>query len=299
MNVICVLVNNIEWFKIMLDNMPEEVNDSIKNNKCAFVIFNEQRIGDKVKEIKSILENNKDKLIKAKVIGSNLVINKFIEKTGCDTSFLRNYTMGMNILMQWFIFTYLKNANEILSLDDDIILQNDICNIFEGLSKFKIDKLRTANYAKLNNQSKEMVKQLQDLFNDECDIKKFYKSYVNGGHFILCKNDIDIKNYEDALIRFFNNDFLESLWNKRRKYTSYQFDEKFITALAIHNNNENNLMNKDVCMFCLKNKNIKDITIMNQLKSKKVIHVCNNSGKVLLYDRIKMMKEKMEDGSNA
>ena len=128
--------------------------------------------------------------------------------------------------------------------------------------------------------------------------KKFFYNYVNGGHFIISENDINVKDYEERLVKFFNSKELYKIWNKRRKYTSYQFDERFMTMLFIHNNCTNKDLNSEVKMFIEKDDKIKDITIRNSLKSKKIIHICNGVSKSSLYKRIaNIIEEEKQNGS--
>lgn len=297
MNVVCMLVNNLEFFKYFLNY------SDIKNSKCKFVFFNEQRIGDKVEEMKEILE--KSELDNYKVFGSDLVIDKFREVTNCDSSFLHKYTMGMNILMQWFVFKFLnvKENINILSLDDDIILLNDFESLFDNKSKFRKDSLRKA-HLKLDRKSKKMLKIAKTMFevfdknfDSNTAIEKMNKDYFNGGQFILSNNDIDIDIYEKGLVNFFNCKYFENLWNKRRSHTTYQFDERFMIALAQVNNSINDDLRYETKMLCFKTEKIKDITIRNIVKSRKIIHICNRSGKYELYERVlRIIKEEKENG---
>ena len=48
---VLVLANNMNFFKLMVDNLPDSIDD------FTLIVVNETRIGDKTSEIRSILEN--------------------------------------------------------------------------------------------------------------------------------------------------------------------------------------------------------------------------------------------------
>ena len=68
-------------------------------------------------------------------------------------------------------------------------------------------------------------------------------------------------------------------------------------ALAQVNNSINDDLRYETKMLCLKTEKIKDITIRNIVKSRKIIHICNRSGKYELYERVlRIIKEEKENG---
>jgi hypothetical protein len=274
-NCFCILCNNKKLLKVMLCNIPKSIN------KMQFYIFTDDRIKDIYEDINKIC---KTYITNYKIIKASTVNKKF--KSIINNEFVLDYTMSMNILMQWYLFKY-ENVDNILSLDDDIILNEGVKEIFcDAKSKFKVDYLRKAKRNFLNlGREEELLKEFFIIFNMKYDSYIFYNNYVNGGHFLICKKDVDLNQYEKYLFKFFDNKIIYDRWKQRRSHISYQLDEKFITLLAISNNIENNLLKKDVKMFVEKNEKIKDITIINS-KTKKIVHICNNSGKKQLYKRM-------------
>ena len=98
-NAISVLANNLDYFRLMCNNFPDDISD------YAVVVFTETRIGDKTEELKQILRESKAD--KFKVIPSDMVIDKF-KADVIDNAFVDEYTMGMNILMLWYLLRYSK-----------------------------------------------------------------------------------------------------------------------------------------------------------------------------------------------
>ena len=110
MNAVCILANNMDFFKHQVENyLPE----------CDILVCNETRIGNKIDEIKTLMP-------KAIIIDSQDVVKEFSKI--CDTPFLHSYTMGMNILLQWYVFKH-YNYDKVLFTEEDVLFTPDIMNI--------------------------------------------------------------------------------------------------------------------------------------------------------------------------
>lgn len=94
---IAILVNDLMMFKVVLDNLPDDIKQTTK-----FILFNETRIGNKVEDIKKIIDNR----INYKLFTTEDVNNKLYEIV--HTEFVDEYSMSLNILMVWFCFKYNK-----------------------------------------------------------------------------------------------------------------------------------------------------------------------------------------------
>lgn len=226
-NAICILANNMSFFKAMVDNFPTCIDD------YDLIIVNEDRIGNRTAEIRNILGHRKYSLITATEI-----IYDFKNHV-VDTSFVDSYTMGMNILMQWYVFRHF-GYGKVLFLDEDIILTDKIKDVFEleysAFYKFKLsnfDKSYQNNHGKrlqfINAMNDVFDLQLNDI-NYKCVV---YDNHVNGGQRLYCKSDFDFNEYEYYLARFFKNKTIEYLWDNRRSHITYFIDERFEGFFAV------------------------------------------------------------------
>ena len=83
---VLVLANNMNFFKLMVDNLPDSIDD------FTLIVVNETRIGDKTSEIRSILENSKCK--DYKVFTSDLINQKFKTEV-VDNEFVEEYFIAL------------------------------------------------------------------------------------------------------------------------------------------------------------------------------------------------------------
>lgn len=215
-NAIVILANNIELLKAQIDNLPKL--------NCDYIICNETRIGNKINEIKNIAPF-------AIIIDSIDVINKFSKLYSSD--FLNDYTMGMNILLQWYIFKFF-NYDKVLFTEEDVIFTDNINNIFNedkclfytwGISA------STKPYNELKNRDKAYVDAWDKMFNihftndNYLDIWKKY--HLASGQRYYVRDKFDLKLYEQKLIEFYSNEVFHECWVNRRTHRSYYIDERF------------------------------------------------------------------------
>ena len=223
-NVISILANNLDYFKLLCNNFPEDIND------YAVIAFTETRIGDKTKELKQILSESKAKYFK--VIPSNKVIDKF-KANVIDNDFVDDYTMGMNILMLWYLLKYSK-FEKILLLDDDIILGNGLKKLFNTKHSLFMPFRLSAGPSDINKNSengKEIFKEWFSIFGKEFNqenYKNLYiNKYMNSGQRLIVKNDINLEYYQSMLYKFFNSKVFYKFWKNRKSHVSFFFDERF------------------------------------------------------------------------
>lgn len=215
---ICILCNNTRYLQAFIDNYNQKDED--------LIIINEVRIGDKTKEIKEIV---KDK--RCIVISSEEVISKLKEQV-VDTPFVNEYTMGMNILYQWYVFKFFDYDKVIFS--DDDVLYNDLEPIYNSeKSLFYIFALSAGGKTYDDNSSiyKNLIKSFCEVY--DLDINKdnyreaWRNNHISSGQKMYVRNEFQLEEYEKYLKRFFENQYIRYLWTKRNRPQSYYLDEWF------------------------------------------------------------------------
>ena len=233
---IIVLANNLQFFQLFINNIPNTLNDFI------LIAVNQTRIGDKTKQLNQIL--NKSIINNYMIIPSQIINNKFKQDV-ISNQFVDSYCMSMNILSNWYIFKYINDIQKLMFLDDDVIIKNGFQKIFQNnYDMFKYIRL-SAGKVNYNDQSKN-VRRCFDQFFKIFNIKfstewwtNFYlKKYINVGHWYTNKKLFDINNYESKLKLFFQNKVFEQLWNNRKTYASFMFDQKFLFFYFINEIND-------------------------------------------------------------
>lgn len=234
-NAISILANNLNYFRLMCNNFPDDISD------YAVVVFTETRIGDKTEELKKILRESKAD--KFKVIPSDMVIDKF-KADIIDNAFVDEYTMGMNILMLWYLLRYSK-FEKILLLDDDVIIGNGLGELFATKhSLFMPFRLSAgpSDMDKLSQNGKKLFQEWFDIFGEEFN-QENYKSlyidrYMNSGQRLIVRDDISLEYYQTMLHRFFDSKIFHEFWDNRRSHVSFFFDERFevFTFNKLYNN---------------------------------------------------------------
>lgn len=86
MNAICILCNDIERFKFVTNNLPEEMPD--------LFIINDTRLGDKTEEFKSIYSN-------ATVIKGADIIEDFPKHEN-----ISRFALVLKLLIPWYMFKH-------------------------------------------------------------------------------------------------------------------------------------------------------------------------------------------------
>ena len=220
---ICVLANNMYFLERFLANYH-------KPPSISLILVNEDRIGDKTQEIEKLCGKYK---VEATIVKATKVIKAFAKHV-TDTKFLHEYTMGMNILMQWYVFRKWKEVTKLLSLDDDTLVNPGIVELFEELDCVAFKRFRLSAgpvWEKANENVKSYLEQWCKLYDREFN-KLWYDGYIgsykNSGQIFFTMEGFELPNYEASLKRFFESEYMAEKWKGRRTHTSYFFDEIFM-----------------------------------------------------------------------
>lgn len=233
-HALCILANNMDYFKAFADNFEQGPYDVI--------VCNESRIGDKTVEIKQILPN-------AIIVDSKDVVKLFAE-TVTDTEFLHSYTMGMKILIIWYVFKTF-NYDKVFFTDEDIFI-NNIDRIFDyDRSVFYYFALSAGNHAglKYNNEKyQNMIKEFNRIFdiqiNEDNYKEKWVKKHINAGQRLYVRKDIG-KDYEMYLKQYIESEFIKYIWDNRKRPTELMMDEWFESMYIMKMGIEDNTLNKN------------------------------------------------------
>lgn len=214
---IVILANDLDLLKAQVDNLPEL--------DCDYIICNETRIGNKLKEIQSIAPKN------TILIDSADVIKEFIKIQ--DTPFLHEYTMGMNILLQWYVFKILK-YDKVLFTEEDVILNEKINRIFEEdkcLFYTWVISAQTKAYNELSGKNADYVHELDKVFeigfNSDNYLDLWKKTHLASGQRYYVKDKFNLNIYEEKLKDFYRSEVFRECWNGRRTHRSFYMDERF------------------------------------------------------------------------
>ena len=226
-NAICLLVNNLDFIQTFIKNLPKNID------KYDLILINETRIGNKIKSISKITENLDNVII----LDSQEIANEFKEKV-VNTKFVDEYTMGMNILAQWYIFIK-YDYEKVLFLDDDVLINEKIDEIFENdkcmFYKFGLSCGGQA-YDDNNVKYKALIKAFGDMYGldiNRTTYKDLWKNnHLANGQRLYYRKDFDIEKYTDDLAKFYSNEILRTFWLNRTMHTSYHLDEWFETLFA-------------------------------------------------------------------
>lgn len=282
MNTICMLVNNLDFFRIDVKNWPKEISDDY------VIIFTDTRLADITKEIKEILDDFDNKL-SYKIVTTEMIHNKLSESFELS-EFCKKYTMSLKILMPWFTFKYFKKADGCFFLDEDIILNEGINKLFDGNDKFYVDKMaRFSQKHIFENNNKKVIalwQELLDCFKTNKTPEETISMYTNAGHKLLYKKNFKLELYEEALHIFFESKNFEQIWDKRKSYRTQALDEKFdnayLTAVGIKN--DKMYENRNV-LFLNYGKGLTDSTLIKS-KQYQIVHICNGKYKNETYQRM-------------
>lgn len=270
MNNISILVNNIYFFKTLLENISNK-------ESYMFYIINETRVKNIIPEIKNECEKYN---INYKIIDSNSILKLFPYKN----EFLLDYTMGMNILNIWYIFKYL-NISSCLFIDDDVVIKNNLDNIFISKDNmflnqsFGLHPNFEKSYSDFQKNLFYEFFKINNVVLDDNSWNKLYKNYFNGGQFYLAK--IDINDYKEKLKSFFESKIIYEAWNKRKSHVGYFLDERFINLYFF---NELNNSLKNTAKLFLVNPDKHDDKYFELYRNIPIIHICNNSHKYKTYN---------------
>ena len=224
---ICILCNNVFYLQNIIDNFQYKNNKSID-----LIIINETRIKNLLNEFKEICKDINNIIL---IDGKN-IIDRF--KTDIiDTKFVDIYTMGLNILQNWYVFKYM-NYDKVIVVDDDVII-NNLDNIFK-YDESLFYKFRLSAGGKTYNENslkyKKLIKTYCDIFDLEINSNNYadlwIDNHINAGERMYTKKDFNIREYEEYLKRFYANSGINYFWNIRKKPGSYYLDEWFESFFA-------------------------------------------------------------------
>lgn len=281
MNAIAVNANNLDLFRALIWNLPEEVEDDL------FCIFTDTRLGDKTKELEEILKSSQLNL-NYRVFTNRIVYDKLAEIMPI-TDFAESYTMSINMLMYWFCFKFNKKIDGLLVIDDDVILSKSINNLFDGEEKYFVDKLcRTGLKTAIANGSSTNVMVFDEIiegFGGGIFVDDVVSLYINGGHKLHYRRNANLELYERGLKGFFNSEFLEGIWLQRRSYRTQFLDERFDNVYLTFMNVRNNILyeTESVRFF---NMSVISDNILLHCRQRPIVHVCNGKWKESTYQKL-------------
>lgn len=210
--------------EVLLRNIPDY--------KVRYTILVDSRLCKDTTPVIDLCKQNG--LVDFEVLDSTDMFDKFKQDIKLSTfDFFDSYTMSLNIIAQWYLLKY-KNYDKVLFLDDDVILNNGIEEIFNQdhsmFYKFRLSA-GPATYEACSKKCLTVNTAFADIF-DYTFNKDTYKevvldTHINGGQRLYCKSDVDIEKYEYYLKRFFENAALYDIWENRRHHCSWYLDERF------------------------------------------------------------------------
>lgn len=232
-NALCILANNMDYFKALAKNFKPVSYDVI--------VCNESRIGDKTAQIKKLMPY-------ATIIDSKDVV-KLFGKNVTNTEFLHSYTMGMKILIIWYVFKKFK-YDKVFFTDEDVFI-NNIDRIFEyDRSVFYYFALSAGNHAglKANNEKyQNMIKEFNKIFDIRITEKnykeKWVGNHINAGQRLYIRKDVE--QFEFYLKRYFESDYIKYIWDNRKRPTEMMLDEWFESMYIYKTGIKDNTLNKN------------------------------------------------------
>lgn len=282
MNAIAVLANNMNFVGYMLANMPKSLE-----NICWFFV-NETRIGNKIEELTKIVKASKIK--QYEIIDSMKIVTE-CKKQIVNNDFVDSYTMGMNILMVWWIFKYKSKIDKILLVDDDVLFFDGVESFFEYEQHAFVQYRMSAGPRIFNEQSKNGKRTMHEWFkvfeidnvNQDWWENVYLKKNLSSGNRMIVKKYFDMIRYEYFLKRFFMSKRLKACWDNRRVPTSGFLDERFETLFYL--NESNNFLNNDSHILISKPEKVTDNGWEKLCSGRyKLIHIANKSWKQKTYD---------------
>ena len=230
---LCVLANNMDYFKVLCKNL--------KQGDYDIIVCNETRIGNKVDKIKKICPN-------AIVVDSEDVVKDFATNV-VDTEFLHTYTMGMKILIIWYVF---KNFDydKVFFTDEDVII-NNIDRIFDyDKSAFYYFTLSAGSHTglKANNEKyQKMIAEFNKIFGLDVNEDNYYdmwvKKHINAGQRLYVRKDV--KQFEKYLKKYFKSDYIKYIWDNRKRPTEMMLDEWFESMYILKTGIGTGVLNKN------------------------------------------------------
>lgn len=273
---ICILANNMSYLSMLMSNLPDNLLDA------NYIIFTDTRVHDNRDIIRDIMKGRRFIMV------DDTLVNKRFSSSVIDNEFVYDYSMSMNILMQWYVFKFIDDAEEVLFLDDDVLLTSNLKSLLDSAthSMFASDYLRAVSDNRTTGKAREVFMAILDTCDLVHDKIEWYKKSFNGGQFIIMKKEFNIDAYEKCLKKFFSCELIYTTWKNRRVHTTAYLDERFISAFMIAEGISNLDMQLDVKILNQACSSYKDITLINAYKKKSILHVCNGQHKVNTFNRI-------------
>lgn len=226
-NTIVILSNNYDLLQAQIDNLPS--NDLFNQHNCDYIICIESRIGTDVDVIKSIVKDRA-----AFIIDSADVVAAFANNIH-KSDFLYEYTMGMNILLQWYMFTY-YSYDKVLFTEDDVILTNNVFNIFTNLNKcafyiWKTLVVPSDHYARATKKTVQYYDEFSRIFNLHINKDNFgtiwNSTHLSSGQRLYVRDTFDMQYYIHCLIEFFDSTIFRQKYASRKTHRYGYLDERF------------------------------------------------------------------------
>lgn len=244
--IVCILCNNLEALKITFANMPKQ------NKDISFIIFNDERVKDIGDEIKEFLDEvrskieNKIKFVSAKQT-NDLLIKNLNGLTESGKHYIEEYTMGLNINMQYFIMKKVSGDKKVIFLDDDVIICGNLDEVFEENEVAYCGNCFSTGGKGWVNGTDEFADEILKLAN--VNAKKWTTKNVSGCCRMLTYSNEEIKMYEKVLVEFYNSKVFRKNFSVYRntgknKCKSFFQDQYFENCFLWRIDKQNNIMDK-------------------------------------------------------
>lgn len=223
---VILLVHNLQYFEIMLKNMPTQ------DSKITFVICNDDRVVNLESEIK-VLCRKYCKLAKFRFLPirkTNEYIRETLRLTEAGKKFLNEYTMGGNINPVY----YLKDKFEkFLILDDDVLILKDLIDVFE--CEESENNMYVANFLSSGRGRENDPDMHKWLKFSGVDFDTYMTNNINGGQKIYNAKYMEI--YGNLLEQFYNSSWFRENWKTwkttgKQKSKAWFMDQYFDNAFA-------------------------------------------------------------------
>lgn len=213
MNLICINCNNIFRWKVIVDNLPSNID------KYKLLVVTDYRLGDKVEVLKRMCP-------KAEVIEVQTIISKYANEISLHEN-ISKLALAMKLIEPWYISkTY--NPDKFIILDDDIVMNEKIDELFDNVNVNAVHRFGFLKFNKDGNNLSDKLRKLALVVNginyDE-PVK-----YVNGGHLVFSKE----VNFDTYILRV--RDYMESpvmteVIANQKNWKSFYVDEVFFCGV--------------------------------------------------------------------
>lgn len=246
--IVCILCNDLDALKINFANMPKQSED------ISFVIFSDERVKDISKEISSFIEElrtkikNRIKLVSAKQT-NDFVIENLKGLSDSGRSYVKEYTMGLNINMQYFIMKKVQGSKKAIFLDDDVIICGDLEEVFKENETLYCGNCFSTGGRGWENEENvdEFVKEILNLA--KVDVDTWKTKNVSGCCRMLICDKEEERMYEKVLVEFYNSEVFRKnfgIYRKtgRNKCKSFFQDQYFENCFLWRVGKQNGRMDK-------------------------------------------------------